>query len=70
MKFIVGGILSLREIGLELVRAIKRILTIPSYIFVIFDKSFNRRLALTIQMNFNVRNSIVSFLVWFYDYHF
>lgn len=70
MKVIIGGILSLREIGLKLVRALKWILTIPSYIFAMFDKSFHRHLALTVQMNFNARNSIVSFLVWFYDYHF
>jgi hypothetical protein len=43
------------KMGLEVVRTLKRVLTILSNISVMSDESFHRHLALTSQMNFNVR---------------
>lgn len=44
---------------LEVVKHLKRVLTISSDIFMIFYESYNHFLTLTGQITFNVRNSLV-----------
>jgi hypothetical protein len=44
---------------LEVVKHLKRVLTISSDIFMIFYESYNHFLTLTEQITFNVRNSLV-----------
>jgi len=60
MKAISGGRFAIRGAGLEVMRLLERILTIPSDIIMMFDESYNHYLALTTQMAFNVRKILVS----------
>jgi len=69
MEAIVGGKIGLREAGLEVVRTLKRFLTISSDISVMSDEISHYYLTLTSQMTFNVRNFPVSF-IWFDDFLF
>jgi len=47
MKAISGGRFAIRGAGLEVMRLLERILTIPSDIIMMFDESYNHYLALT-----------------------
>jgi len=80
MEASVGRRLGIGEALLEVVRLVKRILTILSNILMMSDESYNHHLALTDQMMFNVKNLLVyllfnsmtiipniCFLVDFYD---
>jgi hypothetical protein len=60
METIVGKRSSLRKAGLEVVRLLERILTIPSDILMMFDESYYHYLVLTNQITFNVRNFLFS----------
>jgi len=44
----------LEDAGLEVVRILKRVHTIPSNISEVYDKSFHRYLVLTSQITFNI----------------
>jgi hypothetical protein len=55
MKVMVKGRMDLDKDNLEVVRTLERVLTIPSYIFVMFDESFYQHLCLTSQMVFRLR---------------
>jgi len=59
MEASVGRRLGIGEALLEVVRLVKRILTILSSILMISDESYNHHLALTDQMMFNVNNLLV-----------
>jgi hypothetical protein len=69
MEAVVSRKLDLEETSPKVVRVLERTLTIPLDISMMSDESFYRRLALTDQITFNVRNSPI-FFIWFYDYHF
>ena len=69
MEVIVSGKSDLEETSLEVMRVLEKTLTILVDISMMSDESFHRHLALTGQIAFNVRNSLV-FFIWFYDYHF
>jgi len=59
MKTIFGWRFCFREAGLKVVRQLKRILTIASYILMMSDESYNRLSALIGQITFNVRNFLI-----------
>jgi hypothetical protein len=60
IKTIINGKLGLQETNLEVVRLLERIFIIPSDISMISDESYNRHLAITKQMTFNVRDFPIS----------
>jgi len=57
MEAVVSRKLDLEETSPKVVRVLERTLTIPLDISMMSDESFYRRLALTDQITFNVRNS-------------
>jgi hypothetical protein len=62
---IVVGRMDLGKPGLEVMRTLERILTIPSDIIAMSDEIFHRHLVLTSQMTFNVRKNKLLFLFCF-----
>ena len=62
MKAIIGGRSGIKKASLNVVRLLERILTIPSDISMMSNKSYSHYLALTDQMDFNVRNLLVHLL--------
>jgi hypothetical protein len=54
IEVMVEGRTCLEDAGLEVVRVLKRVHTIPSNIFEVYDKSFHRYLVLTSQIAFNI----------------
>lgn len=54
MEAMIRGRMGLDKDNLKVVRTLKRVLTIPSDIFVMFDESFYQYLCLTSQMAFRL----------------
>lgn len=78
IKAIIGGRSGIKKASLNVMRLLERILIIPSGISMMSNKSNSRYLALTDQMDFNVRNLLVHLLfssmtilhnTWFHDVH-
>jgi len=59
MKAIVGERSNLWETGLEVVRQLEWILTIPSDILMVSYERYNRYLTLSGKITFNVKNFLV-----------
>jgi hypothetical protein len=47
MEVVIGERSGLRENGLDVVKHLNRVLTIPSNILIMYDESYNHHLALT-----------------------
>jgi len=62
IKAIIGGRSGIKKASLNVMRLLERILIIPSDISMMSNKSYSRYLALTDQMDFNVRNLLVHLL--------